>query len=77
MIAMQPSGAGQLQKSIAKAPYRFAHTVILVRDLAKSLSFYCDVMRMTPLRRTDHPTRRFINVFVGFGKDRAGRTSSW
>ena len=49
--------------------YRFAHTMIRVIDLEKSISFYCDILGMQVLRRTDYPEGRYTNAFVGYGPE--------
>ena len=42
---------------------RLAHTMIRVRDLDATLKFYCGVLGMEVLRRTDYPEGRFTNTF--------------
>ena len=49
--------------------YRLAHTMIRVIDLEKSISFYCDILGMQVLRRTDYPGGRYTNAFVGYGPE--------
>ena len=49
--------------------YRLAHTMIRVLDLEKSISFYCDILGMQVLRRTDYPEGRYTNAFVGYGPE--------
>ena len=49
--------------------YRLAHTMIRVIDLEKSISFYCDILGMQVLRRTDYPEGRYTNAFVGYGPE--------
>ena len=49
--------------------YRLAHTMIRVLDLEKSISFYCDILGMQVLRRTDYPGGRYTNAFVGYGPE--------
>jgi len=48
---------------------RMLHTMIRVGDLDRSLGFYCDVLGMTLLRRTDYPSGRFTLAFVGYGPE--------
>lgn len=43
--------------------------MIRVGDLDRSLAFYCDVLGMRLLRRTDYPGGRFTLAFVGFGDE--------
>lgn len=49
--------------------YRLAHTMIRVRDLEASLGFYCGILGMQVLRRTDYPDGRFSNTFIGYGPE--------
>jgi lactoylglutathione lyase len=46
---------------------RMLHTMLRVGDLDRSLRFYCDVLGMRLLRRTDYPGGRFTLAFVGYG----------
>jgi lactoylglutathione lyase len=45
---------------------RLLHTMIRVGDLDRSIAFYTEVLGMRLLRRTDYPSGRFTNVFVGY-----------
>jgi lactoylglutathione lyase len=47
------------------------HTMIRVGDLERSLRFYCEVLGMQLLRRTDYPSGRFTLAFVGYGPEDA------
>ena len=49
--------------------YRFAHTMIRVKDLDKSIDFYCRILGMEILRQTKYPGGRFTNTFVGYGPE--------
>ena len=49
--------------------YRFAHTMIRVFDLEKSLDFYCRILGMEILRSSEYPEGRFTNTFVGYGPE--------
>ena len=49
--------------------YRLAHTMIRVRDLDATLNFYCGILGMGVLRRTDYPEGRFTNAFIGYGPE--------
>lgn len=40
-----------------------------VRDLDASLEFYCGILGMQVLRRTDYPGGRFTNTFIGYGPE--------
>lgn len=43
--------------------------MIRVRDLDKSIKFYCDHFKMTLLRRKDYPGGKFTLAFVGYGDE--------
>lgn len=45
------------------------HTMIRVRDLDKSLSFYTAHLGMKLLRRKDYPTGKFTLAFIGYGDE--------
>ncbi len=47
--------------------YRLAHTMMRVRDLEASFNFYCNILGMKVLRKTDYPDGRFTNAFIGYG----------
>ena len=49
--------------------FRLAHTMLRVLDLEASLKFYCDILGMNILRRTDYPEGRFTNTFIGYGPE--------
>ena len=49
--------------------YRLAHTMLRVLDLELSLKFYCEILGMKILRRTDYPEGRFTNTFIGYGAE--------
>jgi len=40
--------------------------MLRVRDLNKSLHFYCDILGMKLLRQKDYPAGKFTLAFVGF-----------
>lgn len=48
---------------------RLLHTMIRVRDLERSLDFYCRLLGMRLLRRKDYPDGRFTLAFVGYGDE--------
>ena len=52
-----------------KTEYRLAHTMIRVLNLEASLKFYCEILGMQVLRRTDYPDGRFTNTFIGYGPE--------
>ncbi|MEM7224195.1 MAG: lactoylglutathione lyase [Pseudomonadota bacterium] len=49
--------------------YRLAHTMMRVKDLEKTLEFYCGILGMEVQRRTDYPDGRFTNTFIGYGPE--------
>lgn len=49
--------------------FRLAHTMMRVRDLEASLAFYCGILGMQVLRRTDYDEGRFTNTFIGYGPE--------
>ena len=49
--------------------FRLAHTMMRVRDLEASLDFYCGILGMQVLRRTDYPDGKFTNTFIGYGPE--------
>ena len=48
---------------------RMLHTMLRVTDLDASLKFYCEVLDMKLLRRTDYPAGKFTLAFVGYGDE--------
>ena len=48
---------------------RLLHTMIRVRDLDRSLDFYCRLLGMTLMRRKDYPAGAFTLAFVGYGDE--------
>lgn len=48
---------------------RILHTMLRVGDLERSLRFYCEVLGMRLLRRSDYPGGRFTLAFVGYGAE--------
>ena len=49
--------------------FRLAHTMMRVFDLEASLNFYCNILGMEILRKTDYPEGRFTNTFIGYGPE--------
>ena len=43
--------------------------MLRVQNLDKSLQFYCEILGMRILRRTDYPERKFTNTFIGYGTE--------
>jgi lactoylglutathione lyase len=50
------------------------YTMIRVRDLERSVTFYTQVLGMTELRREEYPDGRFSLVFVGYGDESSNST---
>jgi lactoylglutathione lyase len=48
---------------------RLLHTMLRVRDLDRSLHFYCDQLGMKLLRRKDYQGGAFTLAFVGYGEE--------
>jgi lactoylglutathione lyase len=46
------------------------HTMLRVRDLDRSLGFYCGLLGMRELRRMEFPAQRFSLVYIGYEDDR-------
>lgn len=53
----------------AKDDFRLLHVMLRVRDLEKSLDFYCGKLGMKLLRRNDYPGGEFTLAFVGYGDE--------
>ena len=49
---------------------RFLHTMVRVRDIDKSLDFYCTKFGLVEMRRKDVPEGRFTLIFLAAPKDR-------
>lgn len=43
---------------------RYLHTMVRVKDLEASLHFYCDLLGLQEVRRTDNEAGRFTLVFL-------------
>jgi lactoylglutathione lyase len=50
-------------------PMRLLHTMLRVGDLDRSIDFYCTVLGMKLLRRSDFPSGEFTLAFVGYGEE--------
>ena len=53
--------------AVAKTRFRMLHTMLRVRDLDKSLKFFCEDLGMRVLRKQDYPEGKFTLAFVGYG----------
>lgn len=51
---------------------RFLHTMLRISDLPASLRFWCDLLGLEEIRRSEHPEGRFTLVFLAAPGD-AGR----
>ncbi|MCP5143773.1 MAG: lactoylglutathione lyase [Gammaproteobacteria bacterium] len=49
---------------------KMLHTMLRVRNLDAALKFYCDVLGMQLLRKSDFPGGRFTLAFVGYGTEK-------
>jgi len=49
--------------------FRYMHTMVRVGDLERSTAFYCGLLGMKELKRTDVPEGKYTNVFVGYGPE--------
>jgi lactoylglutathione lyase len=50
---------------------RYLHTMVRVGDLEKSLDFYCRVLGLKEVRRTDNTPGRYTLVFLAAPEDEA------
>lgn len=50
---------------------KYLHTMVRVSDLDASLAFYCDLLGMQEVRRTDNPEGKFTLVFLAAAQDTA------
>ncbi len=48
---------------------RLLHTMLRVKNLDESISFYCDRLGMSLLRKKDYPGGEFTLAFVGYGNE--------
>ena len=48
---------------------KMLHTMIRVGNLARSLTFYSELLGMRVLRKKDYPDGRFTLAFVGYGDE--------
>jgi len=48
---------------------RLLHTMLRVKDLNRSISFYTDILGMSLIRTKDFPDGRFTLAFLGYGSE--------
>jgi len=48
---------------------RILHTMLRVRDLARAVRFYTEVLEMQLLRQQDYPDGQFTLAFLGYGPE--------
>lgn len=48
---------------------KLLHTMLRVRHLERSITFYTEILGMTLLRQKDYPEGRFTLAFVGYGPE--------
>lgn len=59
---------------------KYLHTMVRVRDLDASLTFYCDALGLQLLKRKDYPEGRFTLVFLAAPGDESAQielTYNW
>lgn len=58
-----------MPQTSAASEFRFLHTMIRVGDLKRSLDFYCNMLGMKEITRSDVPEASYTNVMVGYGSE--------
>lgn len=48
---------------------KFLHTMLRVKDLPTSISFYTNVFGLQEIRRNKFPEKMYTLVFLGYGKE--------
>ena len=48
---------------------KYLHTMVRVKDIDKSLEFYCDHLGLVEVKRTEIPAGRFTLVFLATSKE--------
>ena len=48
---------------------RYLHTMVRVKDLDKTLHFFCDLLGMVETRRMESEKGRFTNIFLAASED--------
>ena len=52
-------------------PLRYLHTMVRVKDIDASLHFYCDLLGLQEVRRTENEAGRFTLIFLAAPKNLA------
>jgi lactoylglutathione lyase len=55
---------------------RYLHTMVRIRDVEKSLDFYCNKLGMKEVRRFESQEGRFTLIFLAAPEDTASATAS-
>ena len=50
---------------------RYLHTMVRVTNLEETLHFFCDLLGMVEVRRTESEKGRFTNIFLAASEDEA------
>lgn len=50
---------------------KFLHSMVRVKDLDKTLFFFCDLLGLKEVKRNDYPQGKFTLVFLSDGKTEA------
>ena len=53
----------------SESRYRMLHTMLRVKDLTKSISFYTETLGMQLIRKQEFPDGKFTLAFVGYGAE--------
>ena len=54
---------------------QYLHTMVRIRDVDASLRFYCDLLGLKEIRRTDSESGRFTLIFLAAPEDEADARS--
>ena len=54
---------------MAKKSFKYLHTMIRVKNLEESISFYSKIFEMKLLRKSDYPDGKFSLAFMGYGPE--------
>lgn len=77
LINLDPGVTKEDEKGTDVGRYRFNHTMLRVKNIEKSLSFYRSVLGMSQLRKHENPGGKFDLYFLGYrdGTEEEGKTS--